>query len=103
MLPDSKRLGVAAYVTYSLIYLFLKNIRFSDHYFFFPLFLLVWLIVNFLFFPIVRSSHKQKRTCAVESISAESSHTGTHKATVCIRAAGELTAVPVVHSTFVYV
>jgi len=44
-----------------------------------------------------------KRTCAGNSISSESSYAGAVETTVCIRTVSELTAVSVVHSTFVYV
>ena len=42
-----------------------------------------------------------KHTCAVKSISGESSHTGTRVTAWDICTGGVLTAVPVVHSTFV--
>jgi len=44
-----------------------------------------------------------KSTCAGKSISSESSYASAVETTVCIRTVSELSAVPVVHSTFIYV
>ena len=49
------------------------------------------------------SLHEWKQTCAVKSISGESSHTGADETTWEIRTDSELAAAGVVHSTFVYV
>ena len=67
------------------------------------------LVIYFLFVFVIclffgdLLSHQWKQTIAVKSISGEAIHAGTVVATWNVRTGGVLTAVPVVHSTLVYV